>query len=128
MSNGTTKPQWSGPGVVQIFVSLKEGSSHSQAELEKWIEEVYISKILTAGVGATVSTFKAADPAYGKQHMILCEIPDLTRIKEQEIVEKKLLGKDLDVSEGSVGGDLEIGARILAMEEQFETEKHPKSE
>lgn len=128
MSNETTKPQWSGPGVVQTFVSLKGGSSHSQAELEKWIEEVYVPAILAAGAGATVSTFKAADPAYGKQHMILCEIPDLTRIKEQETVEKKLLGKELDASEGSVGGDLEVGARILAMEEHFETEKHPKSE
>ncbi|PVH94636.1 hypothetical protein DM02DRAFT_602184 [Periconia macrospinosa] len=109
------KPQWSGAGIVQGFFSPKAGSELMQETLDEWFKEISVPSIVKENVVTLASTWKAANPAYPKQNMILYEMPDLAPMRER-----------LENYPTRADGNLETEFRILALEQYYETEKHPK--
>ncbi|CAI6338231.1 unnamed protein product [Periconia digitata] len=122
-----SEPQWSGPGIMQSFVTLKEGSKITQETLDRWFEEVYVPELIKTGIVTAASIWKAANPAYEKQNMILYEAPDLAPIKQGKLREDHVSRKsDMFPTDGPVDDFVDVESRILAREEYYEIEKQPK--
>ncbi|KAF2642263.1 hypothetical protein P280DRAFT_262017 [Massarina eburnea CBS 473.64] len=124
----STAPQWSGPGIMQSFISLKPGTKLSQETLEKWFEEEYIPAILDTGIVTSAVTWKAADPEYKHQGMVIYKVPDLTPVKEGKLKDDAVSRKSsLFPTDGPVDDFIEFESRILSLNQYFEVEKQPEA-
>ncbi|KAF2736365.1 hypothetical protein EJ04DRAFT_551415 [Polyplosphaeria fusca] len=81
MSDAAAPPCWTGPGLLQTFITISPTSELRIETLEKWLDDVYIPALIGTGAVQSAWRFKAVDPGYGKQHMVLYKIPDLAQVQ-----------------------------------------------
>jgi len=120
-------PDWSGPGLILNFLKLRGSSEISQHALENWIDQEYVPALLATGGLSGAWLYKAANPAYDKQHILVCKVSDLALIRAEELgsVGKDSKGPQLD---GSVDEQVELDLRIYSFVQQYETSKHDEGE
>jgi len=75
-------PSPTGPGIIVVRFKLRDSSDISQDLLEKWYDEVHIPDVLTTGGVKSAWRWKAADPEYGNQNMVLYKLPDLAFMQD----------------------------------------------
>lgn len=124
MSDGNaTPPSWSGSGIIQSFFTLPASSELSQETLEEWLDEVYLNALIDTGAVTSAWRFKAANPEYGKQNLLIYKVPDLAQAGKIRSVprtsEKFPSGEPVDTF-------VESESRILSLVQLCETTKHPE--
>ncbi|KAF2742407.1 hypothetical protein M011DRAFT_269283 [Sporormia fimetaria CBS 119925] len=117
------KSPWSGPGIFQVFISAPQDSQVSLEILDQWLEKEYVPKLMEAKVATSAWRFKAANAAYGKQNMLIIEVPDLSESKALSVVPRT----GSRFPGGKTAEELfDYETRILALEELYETKEQPK--
>ncbi|KAF2491046.1 hypothetical protein BU16DRAFT_517062 [Lophium mytilinum] len=114
-----------GPGIIVSRFKLRDSSEVSQELLEKWYDEVHIPDVLATGGVKSAWRWKAADPEYGNQNMVLYKLPDLTFINDPKF---QAIGMTSDLLPGS-RSMLDFTAfdlRFYTMEQLFQTEHQPE--
>ncbi|KAJ4294397.1 hypothetical protein N0V90_008087 [Kalmusia sp. IMI 367209] len=131
-ANGRTQP-WSGPGIMQSFVKLREDSQLSIETLQNWFDEVYLPAVLATGIVKSATHWKAASPNYGKQWMIVYEVEDLALVQNND---NHVGGSLKDIprtsetfpTEGLVDDFIDFESRILSQIQLFGSGEHPADE
>jgi hypothetical protein len=113
----------SGPGIIQGFFILRAESKLTQETLEKWFDEEYIPAMLGTGVIRAAQRYKAANPEYAKQNMVVYELADLASAKDGKL-EKVPRVSSLFPTSDPVDSFVESEARILSMVEEYKTKEH----
>lgn len=123
MSDASAIPRsWSGPGIIQSFIALPETSKLKQETLEKWFDEVYVPALIETGAVKSAWRFKAANPEYDKQHMVIYKCPDLALVKAGKL-ESVPRTSDLFPTEEPVDVLIDSESRILSFVQLYETAK-----
>ena len=125
MSGSSTT--WSGPGLIQVFINLRKDTKLSQPTLEKWLDEVYIPAQVETGVVKGVRRFKAANPSYDKQNLVIYHVPDLAALRTGKL-EAVPRSSELFPTEEPVDAFVESDSRVLSEVEVFEKERHAPGE
>jgi hypothetical protein len=124
-STDAAPKQWSGPGIMQTFMKLKPESKLSQETLDKWWQEEYLPKVLDTGIITSARTWKAADPKYEYQNMILYQVPDLAAAQSRELSNIPRTS-DSFPTDGPVDDFIEFESRIFSKVQLYEAT--PQSE
>jgi hypothetical protein len=125
-TDANAKP-WTGPGIMVSFAKLKKNSKLSQETLDKWWKEVYLPKILETGLVESEWTWKAADPNYKHQQMILYKMRDLAPVQAGGLKADKIpRTSDMFPTDGPVDDFVDYESRIYSLVQLYETEKQPK--
>lgn len=118
------KANWSGPGIIQGFLTLRPGSKLTQETLEKWLDKEYIPAFLETRVVKAAHRFKAANPEYGKPNMVVYELDDLAAAKSGNLQEVSRVSS-LFPSNDPVDTFVESEARVLSLVEEYQKEEYP---
>lgn len=118
-----TKAIWSGPGIIQGFLNLRAESKLTQETLEKWLDEEYIPAMLETKIIRAAQRYKAANPEYLKQNMVVYELADLASAKDGKLQEVPR-SSNLFPSSDPVDAFVESEARILCFVEEYKKKEH----
>ncbi|KAF2467070.1 uncharacterized protein BDR25DRAFT_345234 [Lindgomyces ingoldianus] len=113
---------WSGPGIIQGFITIPKSSKLSPEIFEKWFDEVYVPDLLATGIVISSWRFKAADPKYGKPKMFIHKCPDLSPVQAGKLHEVKI-ASDMFPTNGSVYDFIESETNIFSLVQLYETVK-----
>jgi hypothetical protein len=126
-STDASSKQWSGPGIMQTLMKLKPDSKLSQETLQKWWEEEYLPKMLETGIVKSACTWKAADPKYEHQNMIIYQVPDVAAMKSRGSELSDIpRTSDSFPTDGGVDDFIEFESRVYSLVQNYEVE--PQSE
>ena len=123
--SNSTSPAWSGPGIIQTFISIPETSALSESTLLKWLDEVYIPGAIDTGIVKSAWRFKAADPAYSKPHLVILKIPDMAPVAAKKLHAVPTTSDMFPTSE-SVETFVEYESRNYSLLQLYETKKQPE--
>jgi len=113
---------------MQTLMKLKPGSKLSPETLEKWWEEEYLPKMLETGIVKSARTWKAADPKYEHQDMIIYQLPDVAAIKSRgKELSDILRTSDSFPTDGPVDDFIEFESRIYSLVQNYEVETQSES-
>jgi len=115
----------SGPGIIFVQFKLRESSEISQELLEKWYDEVHIPDVLATGGVKSAWRWKAADPEYTKQDLVLYKLPDMAFIQGPEFRSIKQTSDILPRGE-TIMNFVAFELRFYSLVQLFETEKQPE--
>ncbi|KAF2794664.1 hypothetical protein K505DRAFT_274721 [Melanomma pulvis-pyrius CBS 109.77] len=118
-------PAWSGPGIIQSFITIPESSKLSQATLEKWLDEFYVPALIATGVVTSAWRFKAANSDFEKPLMSIYKIPELRDVQGGKLQDIKRTS-DLFPTSGPLEDFVVSESRILALEQLYETTTQPE--
>jgi hypothetical protein len=123
------QPSWSGSGVIVHFVTLPENSKLSQQAFNKWYDEVHVSTLLATGAIRSATRWRAANPAYGKQHMTVFDVPDLAKLQAQDGQFQKLVQARNEFPDAKeADGDINYETRVMSLVELYDPKKQPDGE
>jgi hypothetical protein len=119
-------PTWSGPGIMQAIITLREDSKLSQDNLEKFFYESYFPAVLKTGIVKSITSWKAASPNYGRPWMIIMEVENLELVQFGDQNHKVGGGlhtitrtSDLFPTNGPVDDFIDFESRILSQIELY---------
>ena len=121
----TSIPEWSGPGILQAFMTLAPSSALTQKTLEKWLDEIYVPALVNTGTVKSAWRYDAANPNNDKPLMLIYKVPNLRDVqagKLQEVRRTSELFPTDEPLEAFIVSDL----RILQFEQLYEMEKQPE--
>ncbi|KAF2002665.1 hypothetical protein P154DRAFT_520783 [Amniculicola lignicola CBS 123094] len=118
-------PQWSGPGIIQNFVTIPESSELSQEVFQEWVDNEYMPGLLHTGVVKSAWQFKAASPEYKWQTMFIYRVPDLAPIQAGKL-QSVPRTSDRFPTAGPVDDFIEVETRIYSLAQLYETTKKPE--
>jgi hypothetical protein len=113
---------WSGPGIIQSFITIPESSKLSKETLEKWLDNVYVPALIESGVVKSAWHFKAANPHSDKPLMSIYKIPELRDVQAGKVQDIKRTS-DLFPTDGPLEDFVVYESRILGLEQLYETTK-----
>lgn len=116
---------WTGPGIIQGFFKIKEGSQLSQETLEKWFDEEFFPATLATGVVKSAWRWKAVDAGNEKQHMVIYKMPDLGAAQSGKLGEVPRTSS-LFPTDGPVDDFAESEYRIMSLVQLYEVTKQPE--
>ncbi|KAF2653397.1 hypothetical protein K491DRAFT_694800 [Lophiostoma macrostomum CBS 122681] len=126
MSDASTNPpSWSGPGVVQTFITIPPSSQLDQETLSKWLDEVYLPAVIDTGVVKSAWRFKAANPDHGKQNLVFLKVPDLAPVQAGKL-QAISRTSDMFPSSESIDAFVESESGIFSFVQLYETTKQPE--
>lgn len=111
---------WSGPGVIFTFFKVPESSKVSQHAIEKWFDEEYVPKLLETGVVKSGWLYKAANPEYDKQHLLIYKVSDFAQAGKLKEVPRT---SEKGLFDGDVHSHIEFESRIYSFVQLYETSK-----
>ncbi|KAF2013827.1 hypothetical protein BU24DRAFT_424860 [Aaosphaeria arxii CBS 175.79] len=118
-------PQLSGPGILQTFVSIPQSSQLAEDTLLQFLDNVYTPALIETGVVESVRRYKAANPAYDKQHMIVYNVPDLAPLLAGKL-QKVPRTSETFPTNGPVEDFVEFESRIFSLAQVYQTVEHPE--
>ena len=116
---------WSGPGIIQSFITVPEDSKLSEETLEKWLDNVYVPALIETGVVKSAWRYKAANPHSDKPLMSIYKIPELRDVQAGKLQDIKRTS-DLFPTDRPLEDFVISESRILGLEELYETTKQPE--
>ncbi|KAF2266677.1 hypothetical protein CC78DRAFT_566739 [Lojkania enalia] len=126
MSDATgAPPAWSGPGIIQSFLTIPKTPDLSEEVLLKWFDEVYVPGLLATGVVTSSWRFKAANPDYSKQYMLIHKVPDLALVQAGKLENVPRISPSFPTDE-PVDKFIKAESKILSLVELYETRKQPE--
>lgn len=127
MSNtGAATKDWSGPGLMQVFMKRRPDSKVSQQTLDEWWEKDYLPKMLATGIVKSAWKWKAVNPTYERQQFVNYQIPDLAVFRSR-IAELMGISRTFDDKfDAPIDDFVELESRIYELVQSFE--KEPQSE
>ncbi|KAF2707031.1 hypothetical protein K504DRAFT_436215 [Pleomassaria siparia CBS 279.74] len=122
MSNAATPtpPVWSGPGIIQSFITIPKTSLLSQDVVEKWLDDVYIPALVETGVITSAWRFTSANPNYEKPLMSIYKVPELRDVQAGKLQDINRTS-DTFPTNGPLEHFVESESRILGLEQLYET-------
>ncbi|KAJ4357868.1 uncharacterized protein N0V89_002445 [Didymosphaeria variabile] len=72
---------WSGPGIIQSYIKLRDDSKISQETLEKWVYDVYLPAVLKTGIVKAITSWRAASAKYERGWLIVFDVEDLELVQ-----------------------------------------------
>ncbi|KAF2833640.1 hypothetical protein CC86DRAFT_415536 [Ophiobolus disseminans] len=113
----------SGPGIVLGFFQIRDSSKASQHTLESCFDQELVPKLLeTEGVtGAWL--YKAANPAYNKQQILVYKLSDLASIQAKDLQRLAKTSKHSHLN-GSVDDHVEFDSRSYSFVQLYEISEH----
>jgi hypothetical protein len=122
-----TPPAWSGPGIVQNFITIPDSSKLSEETLKKWLDDVYIPALIETGVVKSAWRFKAAKPHCEWPLMTIYKIPELQNVQHGKLQDIKRTS-ELFPTSGPLEDFVTSESRILGLEQLYETTKQPEGQ
>jgi|TARA_R110002003_G_scaffold52_23_gene4556 hypothetical protein len=116
------QPAWSGPGVIFSFFKLRESSEISQEAMHTWFDEEFVPSLLATGTIKSVTLYKAANPNYNKQQLLLYDVPDLSSIQAGQLGDFAKSSR-LSLCKGSIDAHVEFEWRTYSFVQLYETSK-----
>jgi hypothetical protein len=116
---------WSGPGIIQSFITIPEDSKLSEETLEKWLDNVYVPALIETGVVKSAWRYKAANPHSDKPLMSIYKIPELRDVQAGKLQDIKRTS-DLFPTDKPLEDFVISESRILGLEQLYETTKQPE--
>jgi hypothetical protein len=116
------QPAWSGPGVILSFFKLRESSEISQEAMHTWFNKEFVPSLLATGTIKSVTLYKAANPNYNKQRLLLYDVPDLASIQTGQLRDVAKSSR-LPLFEGSIDDHVEFEWRMYSFVQLYETAK-----
>lgn len=113
---------WAGPGVMFTFVDLKGQSKVSEETLLQWFDTEWIPGLLATGVITLAWLYKAVNPDYDKQHLVVYKVSDLALVhagKLKQVPRSSPSG----IFPGEVDDHVEFESRIYSFVQLYETSK-----
>jgi len=112
-----------GPGTILSFLKLRDPSDASQKALESRLEQKLVPKLLKSGGVKGAWLYKAANPAYDKQYVVVYQLSDLASTESQKPGELARASK-LSPDDESIDDLVEVDARMYSVVQTYETSKH----
>lgn len=88
-----------GPGLVVVFGTVPKDSPVSEETVTEWIDEEYIPRLLATHVIKSAGRFKAANPHFSRQIMIIYEVTDLSMLNDPKVKNVPRSGKRFPTDE-----------------------------
>ncbi|KAH7084952.1 hypothetical protein BKA63DRAFT_528813 [Paraphoma chrysanthemicola] len=110
---------WSGSGVILSFFKLRESSKVSEEALYTWFSEEFAPALLATGAVKSATLYKAANPNYDKQQLLLYNVSDLAAIQAGRLSDIARSSK-LSLFEGSIDDHVEFEWRIYSFAQLYE--------
>ncbi|KAH7094603.1 hypothetical protein FB567DRAFT_510576 [Paraphoma chrysanthemicola] len=126
LSQATIMPEqrsWSGCGVILSFFKVRESSKVSEEALYTWFNEEFTPALLATGAVKSATLYKAANPSYDKQQLLLYNVSDLAAIQAGRLSGVARSSK-LSLFEGSIDDHVEFEWRIYSFAQLYETAVH----
>jgi hypothetical protein len=126
-NTSATPPAWSGPGIIQNFITIPASSKLSEETLKKWLDEVYIPALIESGVVKSAWRYKAAKSHSEWPLMTIYKIPELQNVQDGKLQDIKRTSKLFPTS-GPLEDFVTSESRILSFEQLYETTKQPEGQ
>ena len=124
-NTSTASFAWSGPGIIQSFITIPKDSKLSEETLEKWLDNVYVPALIDTGIVKSAWRYKAANPHSDKPLMYIYKIPELRDVQAGKLQDIKRTS-DLFPADGPLEDFVISESRILGLVQLYETTKQPE--
>ncbi|KAF2035553.1 hypothetical protein EK21DRAFT_53970 [Setomelanomma holmii] len=113
---------WSGSGVILSFFKLRNTAEISLETIEIWFNEEYFPALLGTGAITSAVLYKAANPSYDKQYLLVYDVPDLSSVAGKiQLVERS---SKQSLFKGIVDDYVDNERRIYTFLQLYETKQH----
>jgi hypothetical protein len=126
-NTSATPPAWSGPGIIQNFVTIPASSKLSEETLKKWLDEVYVPALIESGVVKSAWLYKAAKSHCEWPLMTIYKIPELQNVQAGKLQDIKRTS-ELFPTSGPLEDFVISESRVLGFEQLYETTKQPEGQ
>lgn len=123
-SSTQTMQSLTGPGLFLTFYSIPSSSPLTPSTLSSWLTSDYIPTAQAVGAISSATLYRAANPSYPKQNLVVYRIPDLKAIAEGKMASIPRLSRE-GAWQGDLyeGGNVEWESRIFRVTQVFDAGK-----